>query len=116
MQNISWLDDLKVRGSWGQLGNQEIGFYPFATVYSTSNNVLQVISKGNPDVKWETTAQTNIGFDMAILKRKFKISVDYYVRNSKDILIQLPVSFTNGDAAPPYVNGAVCRTKASILL
>ena len=111
MQHISWLDDLKLRGSWGQLGNQEIGFYPFATVYSTSNNVLQVISKGNPDVKWETTAQTNIGFDASILKNKFKLSVDYYTRNSKDILIQLPVSFTNGDAAPAYVNGASMSNK-----
>lgn len=111
MQDISWLDDLKLRGSWGQLGNQEIGFYPFATVYSTNNNVLQVVSKGNPDVKWETTAQTNIGFDVAVLKRKFKLSIDYYIKNSSGILIQLPVSFTNGDAAPPYVNGATMRNK-----
>ncbi len=111
MQNISWLDDLKLRGSWGQLGNQEIGFYPFATIYSTSNNVLQIISKGNPDVKWETTEQTNIGFDAALLKREFKLSVDYYIKKSKDILIQLPVSYTNGDAAPPYVNGASMKNK-----
>lgn len=111
MQNVSWLNDLKLRGSWGQLGNQEIGFYPFSTIYSTNNNVLQVVSQGNPDVKWENTKQTNIGFDAAILKRKLKISVDYYIRNSEDILIQLPVSFTNGDAAPPYVNGASMQNK-----
>lgn len=111
LKNTSWLDDLKLRGSWGQLGNQEIGYYPFATIYSTSNNILQVISQGNPDVKWETTAQTNIGFDAAILNKRFRVSVDYYIRNTKDILIQLPVSFTNGDAAPPYVNGATMRNK-----
>ncbi len=111
LKDVSWLDDLKLRGSWGKLGNQEIGFYPFATIYSTSNNVLQVVSKGNPDVKWETTEMTNIGFDAAIMKRKFKFSVDYYIRNSEDILIQLPVSYTNGDAAPPYVNGASMQNK-----
>lgn len=111
LENSSWLDDLKLRGSWGQLGNQEIGYYPFATIYSTSNNILQVISQGNPDVKWETTTQTNIGFDAAVLNKKFRISLDYYIRNTKDILIQLPVSFTNGDAAPPYVNGATMRNK-----
>jgi TonB-dependent starch-binding outer membrane protein SusC len=111
MQSVSWLNDLKIRGSWGRLGNQEIGFYPFSTIYSTTNNVLQVVSKGNPDVKWETTEQTNIGIDAAILNRKVKLSVDYYVKNTSDILIQLPVSFTNGDAAPPYVNGAAMRNK-----
>lgn len=111
LENVSWLNDLKLRGSWGRLGNQEIGFYPFSTIYSTSNNVLQVVSRGNSDAKWETTEQTNIGFDAAILNRKFKISVDYYIRNTKDILIQLPVSFTNGDAAPPYVNGATMENK-----
>ena len=55
MQNISWLDDLKLRGSWGQLGNQEIGFILLQQFTPRANNVLQVVSKGNPDVKWETT-------------------------------------------------------------
>ncbi|WP_158085320.1 SusC/RagA family TonB-linked outer membrane protein [Niastella vici] len=111
MKSITWMNDLKIRGSWGRLGNQEIGFYPFSTIYSTTNNVLQVVSKGNPDVKWESTEQTNIGFDAAILNRRVKVSVDYYIKNTSDILIQLPVSFTNGDAAPPYVNGAGMRNR-----
>lgn len=110
MENVNWIDDLKIRGSWGSLGNQDIGqYYPFATIYSTANNVLNVISKGNPDVQWETTKMTNIGFDAGIFNRKLRLSVDYYVRNTEDILIQLPVSYTNGDAAPPYVNGAKMR-------
>lgn len=109
MENINWLDDLKLRASWGRLGNQEIGFYPFATIYSTFNNVLSVVSQGNPDVKWESTEQTNVGLDFALLNRKLKVSADYYIRQSRDILIQLPISFTNGDALPPYVNGATMK-------
>lgn len=111
MENAPWINDLKLRASWGKLGNQEIGFYPFATIYSTYNNVLSVVSQGNPDVKWESTEQTNIGVDFALLNRKLKFSADYYFRNSNDILIQLPISYTNGDALPPYVNGASMQNK-----
>lgn len=106
MENVSWLNDLKLRGGWGQLGNQDIGLYPFATIYSTSNGVLQVESQGNPDVKWEVAAQTNVGLDFSLWKGKLNASLDYFNRRSTDILIQLPNSFTLGDAAPPYVNGA----------
>src|SRR5207253_11111259 len=67
MQNVDWMNDLKLRGSWGRLGNQEIGLYPFATIYTTNNNVLQIVSIGNPDVKWETTEQTDIGADASFL-------------------------------------------------
>lgn len=106
LKDVSWLNDLKLRGSWGQLGNQEIGLYPFATIYSTANNALQVVSQGNKDVKWETTTQSNIGFDASIIKHSLNLSVDYFNKQSSDILIQLPSSYTNGDADPAYVNGA----------
>ncbi|MBO9732112.1 MAG: TonB-dependent receptor [Chitinophaga sp.] len=111
MKDVTWLNDLKIRGGWGQLGNQDIGLYPFATIYSTTNNILQVISRGNPDVKWETTTQSNIGIDAGFLKGTLTLSVDYFNKQSSDILIQLPSSYTNGDAAPPYVNGAKMSNK-----
>ncbi len=111
MQNVTWLPDLKLRASWGQLGNQEIGLYPFATLYSTSNGVLQPISLGNPDVKWETTEQTNVGLDASLFQGMVNLSVDYFDKQSRDILIQLPASYTNGDATPPYVNGAKLSNK-----
>lgn len=111
MEKVTWLDDFKIRGSWGRLGNQEIGLYPFATLYSTANSVLEPTTKGNPDVKWETTEQSNIGFDASLWKGMFNISVDYFSKQSSDVLIQLPVSYTNGDAAPPYVNGAKLSNK-----
>lgn len=111
LQDVSWLSDLKLRGSWGQLGNQEIGLYPFATIYSTSNGVLQPVTTGNPDVKWETTTQSNIGFDASLFKGAFTMAVDYFNKKGTDILVQLPTSYTNGDASPAYVNGAEMRNK-----
>lgn len=111
MKDLTWLSDLKIRGGWGQLGNQDIGLYPFATIYSTTNNLLQVVSRGNPDVKWETTTQSNIGVDAGFLKGALTLSVDYFSKLSSDILIQLPSSYTNGDAAPAYVNGAKMSNK-----
>ncbi|RFS26996.1 TonB-dependent receptor [Chitinophaga silvatica] len=111
MKEVNWLSDLKIRGGWGQLGNQNIGLYPFSTIYSTSNNVLQVISRGNPDVKWETTTQSNIGLDAGFMNGALQLSVDYFNKQTSDILIQLPSSYTNGDAAPAYVNGAKMSNK-----
>ncbi|MCK7556106.1 SusC/RagA family TonB-linked outer membrane protein [Chitinophaga sedimenti] len=111
LSDVSWLSDLKIRGGWGQLGNQEIGNYPFATIYSTANGVLQPITLGNPNVKWETTSQSNVGVDAAFLKGALTVSVDYFNRRTKDILVQLPSSYTNGDATPPYENGAKMENK-----
>jgi hypothetical protein len=73
--------------------------------------VLTVASQGNPNVKWEETEQTDIGLDGAFMKGRVRFSVDWYKRNTSDILIQLPVSYTTGDAAPPYVNGAAMTNK-----
>ncbi|MCG2615105.1 TonB-dependent receptor [Terrimonas sp. NA20] len=111
MKDIGMFSELKLRGSWGKLGNQQIGNYPFATIYSTNNGVLTVATQGNPDVKWEETEQTDIGLDGAMMNGRIRFSIDWYKRNSSDILIQLPVSYTNGDAAPPYVNGAAMTNK-----
>ncbi len=106
LANQDLFSELKLRGSWGKLGNQQIGNYPFATIYNTNNGVLNVSSQGNPDVKWEETKQTDVGLDGALLKGHVRFSLDWYKRKTSDILIQLPISYTNGDAAPPYVNGA----------
>ncbi|WP_295128997.1 TonB-dependent receptor, partial [uncultured Chitinophaga sp.] len=111
LNDVSWLNDLKVRGGWGQLGNQDIGNYPFATIYSTANSVLQPVTIGNPNVKWETTTQSNVGVDASLLKGALTVSVDYFHRKTDDILVQLPSSYTNGDATPPYENGAQVENK-----
>ncbi|MEJ7677651.1 MAG: SusC/RagA family TonB-linked outer membrane protein [Segetibacter sp.] len=80
MQNVNWLSDLKLRASVGKLGNQEIDNYAFLTLLRRSGDQYLISRYGNPDLKWETTTQNNIGLDMGVLKNKIYLSVDYFVK------------------------------------
>lgn len=119
MSNWKWLDNLLIRAGWGQTGNQEIGNYNgFNTYRSTlnessyaldgSNNAVKpgfdTGAFGNPDAKWETTTQTNIGLDMTILKGMLGFNLDVYNRTTSDMLYQLALPATQGAATVPFVN------------
>lgn len=113
------LNELKLRASWGRLGNQEIGSnYPFAPTVSldpkyVSDNQVQngaaILNLANTDISWETTEMTNIGLD-ARLWRNFSVSFDYYYKKTRDILLQLSIPKTMGVAAP-YQNAGVVENK-----
>lgn len=111
---VKAIDDLKLRASWGQLGNQDIGLYAFASsmqqVYYTFG-IPQVLNVGyypaadfNPDVKWETTTQTNLGLDLSAFQYRFYFSADYYVKNTTDMLLILPQAATSGFSSTGYEN------------
>jgi TonB-linked SusC/RagA family outer membrane protein len=119
LTNASWLNDLKFRAGWGQTGNQEIGNYNGFNTYRTSlglssydingtnNSVVSGFDTqaiGNPDAKWETTTQTNIGIDATILKGKFGFNVDLFNRKTSDMLYQLGLPAIRGEAVAPFVN------------
>ena len=87
MENTNWVSNLKLRASWGKSGNQEIPNNAYETLVSESGGVVNIIRYGNPDIKWETTTQTNIGLDMGILKDKLSFSADYFVKKTNDILL-----------------------------
>jgi TonB-dependent starch-binding outer membrane protein SusC len=87
MQKIDWISNLKLRASWGQSGNQEIPDNAYQTLVSTSGGVVNIIRYGNPDIKWETTTQTNFGLDLSVLKNKLSLTADYFVKNTNDILL-----------------------------
>ena len=108
MHTLSWMDFLKVRGSWGQVGNQGIPAFQYLSAISFSNagyifgtqegNSTQGAYPsrlGNPDLKWEVSQQTNLGFDATLLK-KLNVSVDYYVKDTKGWLISKPMQATSG--------------------
>jgi TonB-linked SusC/RagA family outer membrane protein len=116
MQGIGWLNFFKLRASWGQVGNQNIAGYQFLTPVSFNNtnytfgNEEGVLTPGafpsrlgNPNIKWETSEQTNVGID-ATVNNKLNITVDYYVKNTKDWLLVAPVLATSG-ADAPFING-----------
>ena len=113
-----WLDNLKVRASWGQLGNQNIGNYPFASVVNLGNNYIfndtpvpgaALTDMANEDITWETTTTTNIGLDFGVFN-KISGSFEWYVRNTDDILLRLPVPMTIGLTAPYQNAGKVKNT------
>jgi TonB-linked SusC/RagA family outer membrane protein len=119
MKSATWIDDLKIRGGWGQTGNQEIGNYNgFSTYRSTlnqssyaidgSNNSVQAgfdtQAFGNQDAKWETTTQTNVGLDATFLKGMFGLNLDLYNRTTSDMLYQVSLPATQGVATIPFVN------------
>lgn len=115
MQGLEWLDDLKLRGGWGQTGNQSgIGDYAYLQRYNISRvewfkedekgdsqeNALPIISQANlptRDLKWETTTQTNVGVDFTAFKNRLTINMDYYYKRTKDMLMW--VTLPTGAAA-----------------
>ena len=102
MDGITWLDDLKLRASWGQVGNdRSIGnFTSLAQIGSGENynNLpgLAVTRIANPDLTWETTEQTNIGLDVAVFSGRINASIDYYIKDTEDLLLARPIPSTSG--------------------
>ncbi|ASO07412.1 TonB-dependent receptor SusC [Arenibacter algicola] len=113
----SWLTSFKFRASWGQNGNQNLPpFRYLATVTSNSIYSLgtqedgflasgaQIDRMANPDLKWEISEQTNIGFDAALFENKFAVNFDYYRKSTNGWLLSPPISSVIG-LAPPWING-----------
>ncbi|HND90090.1 MAG TPA: TonB-dependent receptor, partial [Saprospiraceae bacterium] len=112
---------LKIRASWGQNGNDNIGNYSFTTVvYSGQNYTFgptQVITNGsvaltssNPDLKWETITQTNFGVDAEFWNGRMSFTGDYYLKNTSGMLYAAPIPLTAG-TAPPVRNVASMENK-----
>ena len=133
MQPItSWMDYLKLRASWGQVGNQNISDYQYLAPIKSSNTHYLFGTSGyddtesvallgenwgaypsrvaNPDVTWETSEQVNIGLDARFLNSRLNVNLDYYVKTTKDWLVAAPILATVGTGAP-YINGGDVKNK-----
>lgn len=116
---VSWLDQLKLRGGYGVLGNQEIDDYQYVSVVSTGINYpdgkgglsLGAFPKvfANPNIKWEETAMTNIGIDFMALSNRLSVTADWYVKNTKDILLNVPIPISSGGSNDPIRNAGKIR-------
>ncbi len=116
LANSKVISNLKIRGSWGKLGNQEIplyrnvGVYNLNQGYNFNNNIVvgaaQMVS-GNPDITWESTTMTDFGVDLDLFKGKLTIVADYYHRVTNDILFALPIAPSIGIAAPTQNSASV---------
>ncbi|SEW19404.1 TonB-linked outer membrane protein, SusC/RagA family [Chitinophaga arvensicola] len=101
-KNISWLNDLKLRSSYGIMGNAELlNDYPYQSLYSlegayNGESVAFLKQPGNPALSWEKQNLFDVGLDFSVLKRRVYGSVGYYDKRSSALLMQLPVSMTTG--------------------
>lgn len=103
MKDSKIINDLKLRGSWGQVGNDEgIGDYSYLKLYQiTAQNSYNLSQPANPDLSWEKTTQTNIGIDLTLLDNRVTFTADAYLKKTNDLLIkvQLPPSTGLGTQA-----------------
>jgi len=111
MKKLTFLSDAKIRGGFGLTGNNGVGDFAYLTSlqiasttgYSNGNSPVQGIvpnNLGNNKLKWETTAQTNIGIDLSFLKNRINLTVDYYKKITKDLLLNATLPTSTG-----YVSG-----------
>ena len=118
-----WKDavsDLKIRASWGQLGNDKIPNYQY---YSTVNSVGSPTLNGsaytavaqnslaNTNIHWEKTTQTDVGIDLGLMRNRISLSADYFDRKTSDILVQVPLVASYGVGIAPFQNAGVVSNK-----
>ncbi len=114
-----FMDYFKLRASWGQVGNQNIGnymylapmtfsnhYYNFGTALGSDADVWGAVPTrlGNDEITWETSEQFDLGFDARFLSQRLNVNFDFYIKTTKDWLVQPPVLATVGTGAP-YING-----------
>lgn len=114
MKDIHWIDNLKIRGSWGQLGNiNNVGDYDYFQNYATDANynfdnqaVVGIVESkpANTSLSWETVTLTDFGIDWDILKGNLNITADYYIKKTKDILLGYNVAAETGIVTAPSQN------------
>ena len=130
MDDYTWVDDLKLRASWGQTGNQEISNTARYTLYESNYGVTESGGQsygtsydiegsnggstlqsgfmrtqlGNDDLKWETTTQTNIGLDFVVLDQTLYGSIDWYYKKTTDILLEMDGIDVMGEGSTQWIN------------
>ncbi|HEA29005.1 MAG TPA: SusC/RagA family TonB-linked outer membrane protein [Leeuwenhoekiella sp.] len=105
ISDLDIFSDLKIRGSYGLTGNQSIGNYNSLVLLGTTGNAtfngsefvgIAPIQLANPDLKWESTEQLDIGLDFGFLNNRITGSMDYYKKKTSDLLLFLPIPSTSG--------------------
>lgn len=134
----SWLDFLKLRISWGQVGNQDIAPYQYlapmkstnthylfgTSGYNDADSASQLASSwgaypnrlANEGITWETSEQTNVGLDARLFNNRMGLNFDFYIKETKDWLIQAPILATVGAGAPFINGGSVKNTGVELTL
>ncbi len=125
MRNVQWINDLKIRGGWGETGNQSgLGDYAYLAKYSI--NRVQWFGEGhdqnavptrtqsslsNPELTWESTHQLDLGFDLTVLNNRLTIYADYYYKRTKNMLMSLVLPAGSAAARNLSYNGGEMENK-----
>lgn len=118
--SAEWLDQLKLRASYGSLGNNATtSYYMYQSLFATANYILNGNITGglaqtvlaNPDLTWEKTYMTNIGLDFALFNSRLSGTIDLYNKNTKGILISLPAPLEHGTSTVPNQNAGEVNNK-----
>ena len=117
-ENLKWLDDLKIRASWGTLGNQEIGLYPYQDIlnlseypYGSTLQAATVLTRlTDKNIKWESTKVINVGMDLEVSRGLFGMTLDWFRKNTFDILTTQPVPGSLGLSGPVTNDGKLQNT------
>ena len=105
MKSLSWLNTLKLRGSFGQTGNEDIGtYYAYQNLYILGSGVnngseaglIQDRSPGNPDLQWETNNAFDVALEFGLFDKKVTGTVEYFHKESSDLLFSVPLPFSTG--------------------
>lgn len=132
----NWLDFMKIRASWGQVGNERVGSFLYSSTmgYLNSGNAFYNWSYGfgddkttraigskparipNPDISWETSEQLNIGFDANLFKSRMSINFDWYKKDTKDWLVWTPIPAHNGHDGMTINGGNVSNKGVELAL
>jgi len=123
MEGVTWLNDWKLRGSWGELGNQNIRNYPYQPVYepgsaypfgsSLASGVRQT-TLVDDDIRWEATKVIDVGTDITVLNNRLTLTADWYNKETYDILYQQSLPSYIGLTAPIINFGKVRNTGVEI--
>ncbi len=123
--NAEFITDLKLRAGWGRIGNQSLpggNNSPYLSLVEGINGYRYIFgdavangnyltSLGTPSITWETSEQTNIGLDLGLFRNRLTVSADYFVKNTKDMLLQVGLPTYAGFPSIPYTNAGNIQNK-----
>lgn len=120
LRDNTWLNQLKLRVGYGAIGNQNVGLYAYTDRFSKNynyyfgagarNGYAQTVL-GNKDLKWETSRQFNVGVDFTVLNGSLSFSLDYYNKDTDNMLMQSSYPISTGNAQAPWINSGKVRNR-----
>jgi len=101
IKRVTWINELKLRVSYGYTGNDGIGDFASLGLYGAGYNYgglsgIAPIQLPNPDLKWETTSQTGLGFDLSLFRNRINLNFDVYYNHTRDLLLDRPIPSSTG--------------------